>query len=192
MLLVLQVWGVIFCFTFQVQLCGRLVIHADVTRKSFLSPLPPPLPPLLLSLCPNSQAEVFFFLPDLFWWQPLPHIVCYFFNTYIMYFIWIRCHFLSVPIHPVPVPVRACVCVWSEALWTPHEPPACIVLSLLPPSSSLCWDFNYPAVVLWCRHDIWWWIHYLRRWRDDAVAARPLFHAVSFASALWNLFHFRL
>lgn len=41
-----------------------------------------------------------------------PHlIVCYFFNTYIMYFIRICCQSLSVSIHPISVSV--CVRVWG-------------------------------------------------------------------------------
>lgn len=98
---VLRVWGVISSFTFQVQLCGRLVIHADVTRKGSLSP--PPSLPLSSSLSPHVFAAL---IPRrvLQWARSVGSpclIVCYFFNTYIMYFIRICCQSLSVPLHPI-------------------------------------------------------------------------------------------
>lgn len=88
-------WGVILSLTFQVHLCGRLVIHADVRRKSTLS--------LSLSLSLSRSAAL---IPR----QVLQCacsvgssclIVCYYFNTYIMYFIKICCQSLSVPLHPI-------------------------------------------------------------------------------------------
>lgn len=104
---VLQVWGVIFSFTFQVQLCGRLVIHADVTGKAFLSPSLPPLPltpslHVFAALIPRQVSQQACSVGS-------PHlIVCYFFNTYIMYFIRICCQSLSVSIHPISVCLSVC------------------------------------------------------------------------------------
>lgn len=77
-------------------------------RKSLsLSPLPPSAPSLhvFAALIPRQVSQHACSVGS-------PHlIVCYFFNTYIMYFIRICCQSLSVSIHPISVFV--CVCVWG-------------------------------------------------------------------------------
>lgn len=111
-----------------------------------------------LSFSPSALIlrQNFFLPPDSsFWRQPLPYIVCYFFSAYIMHFIWIHCHFPSVPIHPrSPSPcacVRTCVCMWKRALWRPHEPAARALRRsrLLLPSST-----GIPATLLLSRDSI--------------------------------------
>lgn len=130
-------WGVILSLTFQVHLCGRLVIHADVRRKSTLSlslslslalslSLSAALIPRQVLQCACSVGSSCL-------------IVCYYFNTYIMYFIKICCQSLSVPLHPI----------------TQGPPPpylfVFIYLFLLPSSSVsglsffYCQEFNYPG-----------------------------------------------
>lgn len=70
-------------------------------------------------------------------------IVCYIFNTHMMYFIRIFCQFLSASLLPITA--------WLKAqLVTPDKQLACIVLPriflhLQSPCFFLCWEFNYPG-----------------------------------------------
>ena len=84
-------------------------------------------------------------------------IVCYFFNTYIMYFIRIRCQTLSVPLHPITLfflivggsqqQINQPVFFLLLLLLVMHLPLllACVFLPL--PGIQLSWFLFYDVVV---------------------------------------------
>lgn len=146
-------WGVILSLTFQVHLCGRLVIHADVRRKSTLSlslslslalslSLSAALIPRQVLQCACSVGSSCL-------------IVCYYFNTYIMYFIKICCQSLSVPLHPITQGPPPLIYSFLFIYFCCHHLPSLVCLSFTARNSIIL------AVVLWCCHDTQWRIHYL-------------------------------
>lgn len=82
-------------------------------------------------------------------------IVCYYFNTYIMYFIKICCQSLSVPLHPITQGSPPLIYLFLFIYFCCHHLPSLVCLSFTARNSIIL------AVVLWCCHDTQWRIHYL-------------------------------
>lgn len=133
-------------------MCRRLVIH--FTTKVSLGPSLPPSFCLSLSLFPSLSSLLFLSLSICFRGQCCSGlvllavlIVCYFFNTYIMYFIRICCQPLSVPLHLITL-----ICFlffFGGGSWH-HKRLACILLLVmhLTLSSLVCAFLPLPGIQL--------------------------------------------
>lgn len=125
----------------------------QMSPEKALSPLTSPI--LSLSLfawfcCSNSEAAA---------------IVCHFFNTYIMYFIRVRCQSLSVPLHPITQSFKE---VGASSLFSfvMHLPPSPVCA--FPPLLGIQLS---RLLFLWCCHDIRMMdsLSYLTTWQDRSI-----------------------